>query len=185
MSHSPFETWLFSDEPRSAQEAAELRQHLASCDRCQTLQAGWAQVQRDLTQPPLAAPRPGFTGRWEARMALDSRKRARRQSGVLLGGIALGIVVGLALLAWLGLPQPLRLPSLAGMVSSGVQWITNTTVIFYVGRQILGSLTGPIVPAVIVGWGGALTAAAVGLCGGWLLVIYQLNWNYAQKGAQR
>lgn len=185
MSHSPFDNWLFSDDPRSAQEVEQLRQHLAGCGRCRALQGAWAEVRRDLDGVPEATPQPGFAGRWEARLALESRQRARRQSIALLA--VLGVCLAGAILgaAWLGVSSPLRLPDVGRLVSSAVRGMANVSVLFYVGRQILSSLAGPIGPAAIVGGGGVLTAAAAGLIGAWLLVIYQLNWSQAQKGAQR
>jgi predicted anti-sigma-YlaC factor YlaD len=185
MSHSPYDEWLFSDDPRSATELAELRQHLASCARCRLLQAAWGEARRDLESSPQAAPRPGFAGRWEARLAQERQRRAHRQSiGLLaiLGTCLAGAIVGYA---WMGSPALLRLPGLGNLVSAAVRGLANTTTLYYIGRQILSSLTGPIMPVAMVGGGGILTAAAAGLIGAWLLVIYQLNWSQAQKGAQR
>jgi hypothetical protein len=185
MSHSPYSDWLFSDDPRSVQELEQLRQHLAGCVQCRALEAAWAEVRRDLDASPAAAPQPGFAGRWEARLALKTRRRARRQSIALLA--VLGVFLGGAIwgAAWLDVASPFRLPDLGALVSGVVRGMANISVLFYVGRQILSSLAGPIAPAAIVGGGGILTAAAAGLIGAWLLVIYQLNGSQAQKGAQR
>lgn len=185
MSHSPYDDWLFSDDSRSAQEAEQLRQHLAGCAQCRALQAAWAEVRRDLVSSSVVAPQPGFAGRWEMRLALESRRRARRQSTVLLAilGVCLaGAVVGCA---WACGTAPLRLPDAGDLVSGAVRSLANLTVLFYVGRQIVSSLAGPVTPVAIIGGGGVLTAAAAGLIGAWLLVIYQINWSQAQKGAQR
>jgi len=185
MSHSPFDNWLFSDDPRTGQESEQLRQHLAGCDRCRALQGAWAEVRRDLAGVPEATPHPGFAGRWEARLALESRRRARRQSIAVLAVVGVCLAGAILGAAWLGVASPLRLPDVGGLVSSAVRAMANVSVLFYVGRQVLSSLAGPIGPAAIVGGGGVLTAAAAGLIGAWLLVIYQLNWSQAQKGAQR
>ncbi len=185
MSHSQYDDWLFSDDLGSAQESGELRQHLAVCAQCRALQAAWSQVRRDLEGSPLVAPRLGFGARWEARLALESRRRERRQSTALLA--ILGVFLAGAILgcAWLFASTPLRLPDVGELLSRAVRGMANLSALFYVVRQILSSLVGPIAPAAIVGGGGVLTAAAAGLIGAWLLLLYQINGSQAQKGAQR
>jgi len=185
MSHSPYDDWLFSDDPRTAQESEELRRHLASCPRCRSLAGAWSEVRLDLEGAPAAAPQPGFTGRWQTRLALERQRRAHRQSIGLL--VALGCGLGLVLVgyAWLGSPALLRLPGLGDLIAGAVRGLANAITVFYIGRQVLTSLTGMVAPAAILGGGGVLTAATVGLIGAWLLLIYQLNLSNAQKGAQR
>jgi anti-sigma factor RsiW len=185
MSHSPYDDWLFSDEPRTAQESEELRRHLAGCPRCRSLAEAWSDVRLDLEGSPAAAPLPGFTGRWQRRLALDRQRRARRQSIGLLAGLGGGLGLALLTFVWLGSPALLRLPGLGDLIAGAVRGLANATTMFYISRQVLTSLTGMAAPAAILGGGGVLTAAAVGLIGAWLLLIYQLNLSNAQKGAQR
>ena len=185
MSHSPYDSWLFSDEPLQAREAEELRHHLASCRHCRALQTAWGEARLDLMRLPAVAPSPGFSGRWEARLSFDRRRRARRQSIAFLAVLGAGLAGAILGCAWLGICSPLRWLDLGDLLTGGVRWMANTTALYYVGRQILSSLAGPISPVAIFGGGGIVTAAAAGLVGAWLLVIYQINWSQAQKGAQR
>jgi anti-sigma factor RsiW len=185
MSHSPYDSWLFSDEPLPAREAEDLRRHLASCDHCRALQAAWGEARLDLTRLPAEAPSPGFSRRWEARRSLDHRRRARRQSTALLAALGASLTGAVLGCAWLGICSPLRWLDVGDLLSGGVRWMANTSVLYYVARQVLSSLAGPISPVAILGGGGLVTAAAAGLVGAWVLVVYQIHWSQAQKGAQR
>ncbi len=184
MSHSPFEDWMLSDDPLTPQDAAALREHTAGCKQCAALQLGWSDARRQLTAAPMAAPQPGFEGRWRRRLSRDRQRRARRQSAGVMGSLGLGMVVSLAALAWSGMPQ-LPLLNLADVVASSVRWMANLTAAYYVTRHLLEMLANSLPPAVVLGWGSAAAVAAAALCGAWLLLIYQLKWNFAQKGAQR
>jgi anti-sigma factor RsiW len=185
MLHSPYDSWLLSDEPLQAHEAEALSRHLAGCPDCRALQTAWGEARLALVRMPAMEPSPGFGKRWEARLSIDRRRRARRQSTVLLSFFAVGLTAAVLGCAWLGICSPLRWLDVGDLLAGGVRWMANASALYYVGRHILSSLAGPLSPLAVLGGGGVLTAAAVGLVGAWLLVIYQLNGSQAQKGASR
>ncbi len=102
MNHQPFENWLLSEEPLAPEQAQALRAHLSTCLVCQRLEQSWSEVQQLFAQTPPAAPPPGFTARWQARQAEESRQRQQRQAWRLLaltGGIAFLLMVFLGVYA--------------------------------------------------------------------------------------
>jgi len=92
MSHQPFETWIFSDQPLQAAETQALQDHLAVCEACRQLAEAWGGVVGELTAAPLAAPAPGFVARWEARLGRERERFQRRLNwaalAISLGGAA-------------------------------------------------------------------------------------------------
>ena len=103
MSHQPFETWLLSEEPLSADQAEALQAHLSGCEFCRQLAASWSEVHRFFQAASPVQPATGFTARWQARLAaqrLQERiRRQRRQSWwtlIFTAGVAMLLLVLLA-----------------------------------------------------------------------------------------
>jgi predicted anti-sigma-YlaC factor YlaD len=109
MNHRPFEDWLLSDEKLAPEQSRDLQDHLRACDRCRQLEAGLGSIAHLFHTAPAAAPAPGFTQRWQTRLAAQNLARQRRQTWVLF---FLMTVVSLVLLAWLGgqIVETLRSP---------------------------------------------------------------------------
>jgi len=107
--HQPFETWLFSDEPLTAEQAQALNQHLRQCARCQQREAAWKEVRQALSTSPQVEPRPGFTARWQAKMAAQQLERQRRQVWTILI-LTAGIIIELLLLLGAQIMNLLRQP---------------------------------------------------------------------------
>lgn len=99
MNHQPFEDWLLAEEPLSADEQRRLDEHLAACPGCTRLAEAWGSTRAVLAAAPLAAPAPGFSQRWEARLVKERAARLRRRTL----GISGLLVMALALLAWGGI----------------------------------------------------------------------------------
>ncbi len=96
MNHQPFETWLLTEETLSPEQAKALQEHLGTCEACQCLERSWSGVQQLFLRSDMAAPAPGFTARWQARLAEERRKRHQRQAWVMLlvtGSIALALML--------------------------------------------------------------------------------------------
>jgi hypothetical protein len=103
MSHQPFETWLLSEAPLSTDQDQALQAHLSSCEVCRQLSENWPEVHRLFRAETPIPPAPGFSARWQARLAaarIEERLRQqRRQSWWMLfftGGVALFLLVILA-----------------------------------------------------------------------------------------
>jgi len=84
MSHQPFETWILSEEPLTAEQMHSLHAHLEVCRACNRLSAASSEVDQLLRTIPPMRPANGFTTRWQARLAVRSmeisRRRQRKQS---------------------------------------------------------------------------------------------------------
>jgi anti-sigma factor RsiW len=108
MNHQLYEDWLITSyeeegENLSAGQSAELAGHLKDCSSCARLAASWEAVEANLRSAPQAAPAPGFSARWQARLALERRRTQQRQTALSLGlslaGVAL-VSAGMLAFAW-------------------------------------------------------------------------------------
>lgn len=80
MKHQPFETWIFQDERPTKDQQRKLDQHLKSCSQCRALSQAWLELEGRFRSVKLASPAPNFGARWQERLALRRRQRARRHS---------------------------------------------------------------------------------------------------------
>jgi anti-sigma factor RsiW len=80
MNHQPYEMWILDPPGLSAEQREELEKHLLGCADCRTLREHWTLVQVELRQPQEAAPRYGFTRRWQAGMSERRLRDQRRQA---------------------------------------------------------------------------------------------------------
>lgn len=87
MSHQPFETWILSEEPLEKEQTASLEEHLAECESCRCLKSNWQGVHSAMLTSPAPEPTPGFSSRWQTRLALDRQKRQQRKMWILTLGI--------------------------------------------------------------------------------------------------
>ena len=104
MNHKPYLDWMHAaldaGEARLApDQRAQLDAHLAGCAECQSLWDVLGEADRLFEAAPMAAPRPGFTGRFKARLA-QQRSRPRTVWGAL--ALGLGAVGAAAMVLPLG-----------------------------------------------------------------------------------
>ena len=103
MIHQPFETWILTEEPLTAEQAHSLHTHLEACEACRRLSSASANVDQLLRNIPPMRPASGFTARWQARQAEQSlkayRQRQHRQSWWFFTLNTFGAVFLLVLLA--------------------------------------------------------------------------------------
>ena len=92
MNHSPFEEWLLNNSPVSPEQQRDLDLHLRTCAYCSAL----VETGKMLGTAKMATPAPGFTARFQARLA--ERKAAERRQK--LWGMILFTLAGLGLLMW-------------------------------------------------------------------------------------
>ena len=100
MNHKPYLDWMNAalDGEISSVQRRELAEHLAACASCQATWDGLNDMQRQLKAEGLAAPRPGFVGRFKARQAAR-RSRARMiWGGVILGFSSMSVLATLAVI---------------------------------------------------------------------------------------
>jgi len=105
MNHQYFEDLLFAEQPLTPQDNAVLQAHLQDCESCQMLAGAWQEVENQLHRSAMLEPAPGFTDRWQTRLARDGQRVQRRQSMLLLGFSIGGATLLLASLAVLLLPM--------------------------------------------------------------------------------
>ncbi len=115
MNHDPYEEWLLADEELTDEQQLALQGHLESCEECKQLASAWQYVQTGIRSLPEATPEPGFTQRWQARLAEETARKNKRWTWIAL--LALG---GGALAAFLAiyLPDLSQIPSPIGVLSS-------------------------------------------------------------------
>lgn len=98
--HLPFEEWVLSGESLNSEESRLLQEHLETCETCRTLSISWKDVHTELVRAPMRSPLPGFSRRWEARLAAERYRRDRKQGVtmfVLSAGFALMLIIALGL----------------------------------------------------------------------------------------
>lgn len=109
MNHQPFRDWLVADETLSTEQSRSLQAHLAECESCSQLESAWKNVELALDTTPEAGPKPGFTLRWQARLAETERLQLKRQGWIsitITAIVAAALVVILAFQVWPLLQDP-------------------------------------------------------------------------------
>lgn len=115
MNHQPFEEWLLNDKPITQEQKRELDLHLRTCAYCAAL----AETGVALKSVKRASPKPGFTARFESRLAERKVAEQRRR----LWGSVFFTVGGLVLLMWLASPYLFSfLSAPATWIAAFVQW---------------------------------------------------------------
>jgi predicted anti-sigma-YlaC factor YlaD len=156
--HPLIEEWLLSGSSLTPEEHVQLQEHLKSCESCRQLGEAWQETEYRLKSAPVASPQPGFTSRWQARLAQEQLRRQRLQTVYMLmlgGGVALGLVLLLGLFAWPIVGNPL--PYL-------MVWSYRLTTSFYffsgvgralgtVARTLFGLVPGSLWVAMLVALG--------------------------------
>lgn len=178
VTHKPYTEWiqLALDGDLPTEQRAELDAHLADCQSCASTWEAMARLERLFTQAPLAAPRPGFTGRFNARL-----KQQRSQPKALWGALALGfgaigsaaLVLPIGLSALWSLVQLVGQPATSAALFNSASTTTQVALalanaLFITGRG-LGewALNTPLVWLVALG---ALAATAA-----WLYFMRRLS----------
>ena len=101
MSHQPYETWVLSEENLDEEQEKALQAHLEDCQHCQTLSRSWNQVQTLISASSEPEPTPGFSLRWQQRLAVRKQHQQQRKMWFLTLGLftlASLIFLGLAIL---------------------------------------------------------------------------------------
>lgn len=122
LNHKPYTEWmqLALDGDLRPEQRDQLHGHLAECQACAAAWEGLARLDRLFGQAPLAAPRAGFVGRFNARL-----QQRRSQPRVMWGALALGFgaVGAAALVLPVGLSALWSLAQLVGQpAASAALW---------------------------------------------------------------
>jgi len=98
MSHQPFESWLFSDEPLESEQSEALKSHLKQCEECNQVSTAFNEVVEVISTSNTPEPRPGFTQRWYQHLSAYQEKRQEQRIWVFIL-----VLFALATLIFLGL----------------------------------------------------------------------------------
>jgi anti-sigma factor RsiW len=166
---------LVLDKEASAEEEAELRAHLRTCDECGVTWQRWQEIDRRFVASPLMPAPVGLVDLIITRVEQAQVVRTRRRHFVLWFGLAwvaaFVLTGGLALLV---LNWPSKASAAAGAAVSGLlsvgQWL------FAIAATTVANLGAPAVAATA----GALLCLTCGLGMAWLWII-----NQAGAGQQR
>ncbi len=177
MNHKPYHDWMNAvlDGAIAPADRRALEVHLATCASCQATWASLSSVQRLFKAAPMAAPRPGFNGRFQARLA---QRRARPPA--IWGALALGLgaVAVSALVVPLGLgvifstvraaQQPATSLALLASASAMYVFISTLADALFIAASALAAalLPNPL------SW--AAAALALALTGVWLYVMRRI-----------
>jgi len=116
MNHQPFETWLLDDKVLTAAEKSELTSHLRTCKTCSAL----AETGLALRSTRVVSPKPGFTMRFQEKLAIQKVAERRRR----LWGMIILVLSGVGLAGWL------LTPILISFASSPVEWLISAASMF-------------------------------------------------------
>ncbi len=163
--HRQYHAWMHArlDGDLDPADRQQLDAHLAGCEACAAAWHGLREAHRRLAGQPLAAPRPGFTGRFNARLA---QRRARPR--LVWGGVALGLgavgasavilPLGLALFISVlrGAQQPATALALTNSLDAATALLTTVAdaLIIAVRALVAAAAPNPMV------WAGLLLALA-------------------------
>jgi hypothetical protein len=119
MNNRHFEDWLLAEDPLTSDQKADLQDHLKTCPSCQAM----AEVNLALRTVKVVVPVPGFTTRFQSRLAVRRSGQRRRN----MAGILILVISAVTLVAWL------LFPYLAWVLSSPldvfVTWVTTLSLV--------------------------------------------------------
>ena len=154
MDHQPFEDWLLEDRALNREERLALQEHQRACNSCAAL----TEVNLALRGARMASPTPGFTGRFQVRLAAERKARRIRQ-GV---GFAFLVVGAVGILLWVSWPLLFAVAQSPSGVISG--WLMSLSR-FFMNLQTVGqalSVLWNVVPGFIPTYVWAVILCAFG-----------------------
>jgi hypothetical protein len=168
MNHRPFEDWLLNEQPLTSEQKRELQIHIQDCTHCTAL----AEVNFELHSVKMAAPAPGFTARFQKRLA-EQRVHERRNR---LVGVFILAAGGVGLLGWYASPYVIQfLASPAGWIAAAVNFFL---ILFDMARAIgdIGSILFRVLPGFIPPFGWMVILSTIsGLVLLWTVSIWRFS----------
>lgn len=176
MKPSDFERWILDDQSQPAEQGQALSNALAVSPELRGLMAGWQAAREELDQVSLAAPEPGFTQRWRARLASRELRKRQRQVGLVLGGTLAGAFVTLAALAISVLRSP------AGVAAALMETAITIQRQISSGVQIAGALIDglPLAAGVLL-----LSVTLAWLSVLWFATLYRYGFQNLSNGERK
>jgi predicted anti-sigma-YlaC factor YlaD len=100
MSHQPYETWIFSEDPISLDQRDQLQNHMKQCEQCQNLYNAISHVDTLFISSTVIKPAQGFTQRWYGRLEQKRQQALHRRLWLIPAGLlgTAGIIFSILLL---------------------------------------------------------------------------------------
>ena len=95
MDHLPFEDWILNNEPLTPRQKQDLAAHLQECRTCTALR----EVDLALGNVRQAEPAPGFSARFQVRLA-EQRQAMKRRNAIGFSLLAVAVLGGTAVYAF-------------------------------------------------------------------------------------
>jgi predicted anti-sigma-YlaC factor YlaD len=172
MNHQPFETWIFSDDPIKPEEQAYLTEHLQSCEDCRRLSMVMNEIEHTFINTPAPAPAPGFSQRWQKRLAHHRQSRQQQRMWIFtlgLFGVASLLTMVIVLLEWNQINWFFEISKFVANFSQLAARINQFWVVF---RSITRTL--PIFVPIMLVFGVGSLSASIALIVTWLNAMVQL-----------
>ncbi len=176
MKPSEFERWILDDQDLPTGQEQALSNALAVSPRLRELRAGWQAAQAELQQAEPAIPAPGFTERWQARLASYESRRRQRQVNMVLSGTLAGAFGSLAVLAISMLRSP------AGLASAVIEAAISIQRQISSGVQLAGALIDgvPLAAGVLL-----LSVTLAWLSVIWFATLYRYAFQSLSNGERK
>ena len=148
--HLPFEDWVLNRNALTPEEEQALQEHLQHCPSCKEFEEWLQEMESRLKAQTMLSPKPGFTQRWQARLAYERNRIQRRQTyfflAVTIGGaVLLMLAMGILLIPVWRSPYPYLL-ALAYQLTLVMAFINGAA-------EVVVSLVGAILRVVPpIGW---------------------------------
>ncbi len=176
--HQPFEDWVLERDSLPPEQEQALYEHLQSCPACRQLAESLREVEFRLKAQPLASPQPGFTNRWQSRLAQERARSQKRQTylflAVTLGGAVL-MILAMAILLLPALNSPY--PYLLALTYQFTQFILFVNEVVDLLGSLMQAIFRVIPPLVWIGFSGVTTALIVLWLAVFRLYIYPRRIN--------
>ncbi len=174
MSCQSFEPWLLAEIDLTPEQEASLQSHLATCQECRRIRAGWQAARQELERPRMAQPAPGFSERFSASLAVRRARQAHlRQIRNLILGLSLCLIVCAIVLVGLifSATSPVDiLVRINGGIVKTIAWWNQAEAVLLVALQQ---------PAILVIW--ILLTSGISLVAvGWLFSLWRISLHGGQ-----
>lgn len=178
MGHQPFETWLLEEDQVDAEQRRKLAAHLMICQECLGLQNRLAATSALMKTAGLVSPAPGFTQRWQDKLALRREMEYRRQTRRFF----LTVLIG-ALIAGGGLAALLSLTnfSITDIMVPVATFIAGLFSLAGDARLIMGSLNGPVQVVIWI----LVSSSICLLIFGWVYALWRISSRGVSKNEKR
>lgn len=170
MEHQPFEHWILDDAALTLPQERELQAHLLECAQCRQLQAVWRVARNELRAAASAAPRPGFTARFQHNLA-ERKLQQQLQTRRTLLGLGVGTAIIILIMAGYILLNTSAADILTTLLGSGMALLTT----LYALRGIVMTWINIVPASLALAVWIPLSIGFVILVAGWAFTLWRVT----------